>query len=307
MRSRMLRGCITAGANRAGRPPVVPLASAILVAASLALAGCAGGSNSAADAEEVKAVAPPAPDSGARTAALPRAGGAGAPESRWLPDQGARWHLQLDGMPRANGVAVYDIDGADASAADVARLKASGAHVICYFSAGTWEDWREDARAFPGRVVGTAMEDWEGESWVDVRRLDQLLPIMAERMDDCAAKGFDAVDPDNVDGYLHDTGFTFTRQDSARYITELARLAHDRGLAMGLKNGIEVLPLVGDDVDFAVNEECQAWDECEAYDDFVDAGKAVFNVEYEGKCTTPRGFSSIRADYDLDGPTRRCR
>ena len=35
------------------------------------------------------------------------------------------------------------------------------------------------------------------------------------------------------------------------------------------------------DFDFAVNEECFRYDECDALEPFVTAGKAVFHVEYD--------------------------
>ena len=44
--------------------------------------------------------------------------------------------------------------------------------------------------------------------------------------------------------------------------------------------------LVGD-FDFAVNEQCSQYNECSRLRPFLDAGKAVFQVEYEKR---PRGF-----------------
>ena len=236
----------------------------------------------------------------AGTPLAPLAAHAGAPR------QGSTWHLQLDGVPPSTGVDVYDIDGTDTPAADVARLKADGAVLVCYLNAGAAEDWRDDADRFRADVVGTPMDGWAGERWVDVRRLDALLPIMGARMDTCARKGFDAVDPDNVDAYIQDTGFDISVEESARYVVELARLAHDRGLAFGLKNSVELLPYVEEDIDFAVNEECAAWDECGAYDPVIASGRAVLHIEYTPTCTTPPGFSSIRGEYNLDGPTHPC-
>ena len=283
-----------------------------IAAVALALAGCAAPGAPPADEESALPVAPGAADAPAGSAAAPAAipGEAGrsgeAAAHPKAPRQGSTWHYQLDGAPPGSGVDVYAIDGADTPARDVARLKAEGATLVCYFNAGATEDWRSDAGSFPAAVVGEAMDGWAGERWLDVRRLDALLPIMGARMDTCVAKGFDAVDPDNVDAYIQDTGFPITREESARYIIELARLAHDRDLAFGLKNAVELLPLVDGEIDFAVNEECAAWNECGAYDSFVASGHAVLHIEYTDRCTTPPGFSSIRGDYDLNGPTYRC-
>lgn len=236
--------------------------------------------------------------------------GCGAPRAseRWRPTPGSSWHLQLHGVPRSPlGVDVYDLDGADTPAGAVAALEEQGAHTICYFSAGSLEDWRDDVDAIPKSVVGRPLEGWPGEFWLDIRRREVLLPLMAARMDACAAKGFDAVDPDNVDGFLHHTGFALTREDAAAYVRDLAALAHERGLALGLKNAMELLPSVEPDVDFAVNEECGETGECATYAGLVASGKPVFRVEYTAECPDAvSGHSVIVAPHELDGPTQRC-
>lgn len=67
----------------------------------------------------------------------------------------------------------------------------------------------------------------------------------------------------------------------------LARIAHDRGLAAGLKNDLgqitELLPFF----DFAIKEQCFQYSECDALDLFVRAGKPVFQVGYR---TSPEEF-----------------
>jgi hypothetical protein len=73
-----------------------------------------------------------------------------------------------------------------------------------------------------------------------------------------------------------------------------------------------VKKLVGD-FDFAVVEECFAYDECEKYSPFVRARKAVFTAEYEKPlssfCPEARKlrFSTIKKGYDLFAmPWRPC-
>ncbi len=65
-----------------------------------------------------------------------------------------------------------------------------------------------------------------------------LAPLMRARLDLCQAKGFDAVEPDNIDGYQVDggTGFPLTAGDQLRYNRWIAAEAHCRGLSIGLKN-----------------------------------------------------------------------
>ena len=55
--------------------------------------------------------------------------------------------------------------------------------------------------AVPKRVLGRDYCGWPGERWLDVRQLDALAPTMEARMDVRKEKGFDAVEPNNMDGY----------------------------------------------------------------------------------------------------------
>ncbi|CAM5536329.1 hypothetical protein SALBM311S_01944 [Streptomyces alboniger] len=205
----------------------------------------------------------------------------GQAEDRWRPRPGAAWQWTLSGrVDTAVDVPVYDIDGFDQSAAMVAALHDEDRKVICYLSTGAWEDWRPDADEFPRSVLGKG-NGWKGERWLDIRRTDVLKPLMAARIDMCRDKGFDAVEPDNMDGYRNRTGFPLTASDQLRYNRLVAELAHDRGLAVGLKNDLDQIPQLVADFDFAVNEQCAQYGECAALKPFITADKAVFHVEYE--------------------------
>ncbi|MFI8290845.1 endo alpha-1,4 polygalactosaminidase [Streptomyces sp. NPDC085614] len=235
-----------------------------------------------------------------------------APTGRWLPKPGLAWQWQLSGrLDPAVDVPVYDIDGFDHPAAAVADLHRRGRKVICYLSTGAWEEFRPDAAKFPASLLGLG-NGWEGERWLDIRRTDVLGPLMAARLDMCRAKGFDAVEPDNMDGYRNRTGFPLTAADQLRYNRLIAGLAHDRGLSVGLKNDLDQIPQLVGDFDFAVNEQCAQYGECERLTPFVRAGKAVFHVEYERETGEfcPRasrlGLSSMRKRYELDAWRRPC-
>jgi hypothetical protein len=226
---------------------------------------------------------------------------------------GTSWQWQLTGkVDTSLAVGAYDIDGFDNGSAVVERVHARGAKAICYISAGSWEDWRPDASEFPDSVKGRN-NVWPGEKWLDIRRLDALRPIMAKRMDMCAAKGFDAVEPDNVDGYANKTGFPLTYQDQLDYNRMLADMAHRRGLAVALKNDTDQVKVLQPDFDFAVVEECFRHKECGMYSPFVDAGKAVLATEYstnkmETECTSARKlrFSLIFKNLALGAWRRAC-
>ena len=239
--------------------------------------------------------------SGARVAAAP---------TRWRPPAKVTWQWQLSGRIDTSPVAqVYDID-ASSSPSVVRALHAKGRKVVCYLSAGSWENWRADRKSFPAAVIGSPLDGWPGERWLDVRRLDVLRPIMAARMDGCRRKGFDAVEPDNVDGYTQDSGFSISAADQIAYNRMLARLAHQRGLAVALKNDVEQAGALQPYFDLVVNEQCAEYSECGSYGPFLRAGKPVLHAEYD--LTTAQfcpvskrlGLSSIRKQLEL-GPWRQ--
>src|SRR5687768_14816415 len=90
-------------------------------------------------------------------------GGAPAASAAWVPTAQPSWYWQLDGALKMNQPAdIYDVDGFDTSAATVSALHGAGKHVICYVSAGTYENWRSDARSFPAAVQGKAVDGWAG-------------------------------------------------------------------------------------------------------------------------------------------------
>lgn len=227
-------------------------------------------------------------------------------EAGWRrPRPGTSWQLQLSGrLDPSVPASIYEIDMFDNNASAVAALHDRGRLAVCYFSAGSWEDWRPDAAAFPRSVLGSS-NGWPGERWLDVRRLDVLKPIMEARLDQCRTKGFDAVDPDNVDGYANRTGFTLTANDQLVFNRWLAEAAHARGMSIALKNDVDQIPDLVSTFDFAVNEECMVYRECDRLLPFVRAGKAVLHVEYDVRpkrfCaeTARLGFSSIRKQKSL--------
>jgi hypothetical protein len=213
--------------------------------------------------------------------ALAAAAAAGGADARWSPPVGTPWQWQLDGrLDLSVSAPVFDVDGFETRARKVARLHEFGRHVVCYISAGSWENWRPDAGDFPDSVKGKD-NGWPGERWLDIRALRVLRPIMENRLDMCANKGFDAVEFDNVDGYQNHTGFPLHAADQARYNVFLANQAHKRGMSAVLKNDLGQVGKLLPYFDFALNEQCFQYHECSKLTPFVDAGKAVFGVEYK--------------------------
>jgi hypothetical protein len=202
-------------------------------------------------------------------------------ENWWRPSPGTSWQWQLSGdIDTSFDVGMYDIDLFDAPQAVIDQLQASGRIVICYFSAGSWEEWRPDANDFPAEVIGEPLEGWPGERWLDVRQVDILAPILEARLELARQKGCDGVELDNVDGYANETGFPLGGDDQVAFNTWLAQQAHARGLSVGLKNDLDQIEVLLPHFDWALNEQCFEYNECERLLPFIQSGKAVFGVEY---------------------------
>ncbi len=201
----------------------------------------------------------------------------------WRPRAGLTWQWQLSEPPVDTSIEadVYDIDIFDNDAAVVAELHANGRKVVGYVNVGSWEDWRPDKDQFPPEILGRDYEGWPGERWLDIRRIDLLAPVMLTRLDLCKAKGFDAVEPDNMDIHGNETGFPITYEDQLRYVLWLADEAHRRGLAIGIKNAADQLADLVDHFDFAIIEDYFFYGIEEQMLPVLKAGKPVFAAEYD--------------------------
>jgi len=218
-----------------------------------------------------------------------------------------QWQLNDGDIDTSFAVDMYDVDLFDVSTATIQELHQQGRKVVCYFSAGSWEEWREDAGDFPEAVKGNDLEGWPGEKWLDIRSAD-LHPIMQNRLDLAKTKGCDGVEPDNIQGYLswNDTGFPLTAVDQLTYNRWLVTEAHSRNLSIGLKNDIDQIDDLVADFDWALNEQCYQYNECDGYQTFIANDKPVFGVEYnlEPADFCPQanssGYSWLKKNYNLD-------
>jgi hypothetical protein len=270
----------------------------LIVTLVLALAACADDDGSVAS-------------DGSVIDALPETDTKGPFPELWVPSPGTTWQWQLTGtIDTSIDAEAYDIDLFDAPQATIDTLHAAGRKVICYFSAGSHEDWRPDQAQFPAAALGMELDGWPGEHWLDVRS-PEVRTLMQARLDLAVSKGCDAVEPDNVDGYaigMAGTGFDLSAADQLDYNQFLASEAHLRQLSIGLKNDLEQIPELVGSFDFHVDEECFSYGECADLTPFIQAGKAVFHAEYvaEGQAgavcavTQPLGLSTIIKKLELD-------
>jgi hypothetical protein len=220
----------------------------------------------------------------------------------WQWQIGTPFDISTDIIPN---VTVYDLDVFDTPASVVTQLHAKGCIVIAYMSFGTYEDWRTDSSQFPSAVCGKN-NGWPGEKWLDITSAE-VKTIMAARLDMAKQKGFDAVEPDNIDGYSNNTGFSLSAKDQLSYNKWIAEQCHARRLSVGLKNDVEQAAALEPYYDWTPNEESYKYDEYSTLKVFSDNNKAVFEVEYgrnasQAEVMNSLHFNSMTRDLDLVSP-----
>ncbi|OKH23816.1 endo alpha-1,4 polygalactosaminidase [Hydrococcus rivularis NIES-593] len=193
------------------------------------------------------------------------------------------WQWQLVGTVNTSyNVEVYDIDLINASPELIANLHSQGKKVICYFSAGTVENFRPDAARFKPIEIGKVLDDFPDERWLDIRS-PNVGQIILSRLDLAVQKHCDGVEPDNVDGYVNNTGFHLTYEEQLAFNRFIANEAHKRGLSVALKNDLDQIPDLVFSFDFSINEQCHEFNECNLLQPFIEQGKPIFNAEYNKK------------------------
>jgi len=205
--------------------------------------------------------------------------------SDWYkPTVDATWQLQISGvLNKSYSVDIYVVDLFGLSLDDIGQLHSDGKRVICYFSAGSAEDWREDYDQFPPEALGNDLAGWAGEKWLDIRN-QTVRDIMLSRLDIAKSKGCDGVDPDNVDAYEYENkGLNFTYDDQLAYNMFLAQESHRRGLTVALKNDLKQVKELEPYFDLSIIESCHIYNNCSYYSQFTNSNKPILNIDYDEK------------------------
>ncbi|MFF2368956.1 endo alpha-1,4 polygalactosaminidase [Agromyces sp. NPDC058110] len=212
-------------------------------------------------------------------------------------------------VPPAGTAPDYQLGGAyepDAAVGTVARDRTSAPdpdrYSICYVNGfqtqpgerGLWPD--DVVLEHDGAEV--VDPDWPDEVLLDTstpERRDRIVDVVGPWVRGCADDGFDAVEFDNLDSYTR-SGGAMSLDDNLELAAALVGIAHAAGLAAGQKNAAEASERLHDEAgfDFAVVEECLAYDECGAYSDVY--GDHVIAIEYSDEL--PRPFSQACRDRD---------
>jgi hypothetical protein len=221
---------------------------------------------------------------------------------------------------------VYDIDAIINPRSTITALHAMGDRVICYLTVGTAGNYYTAADEHVARtyyaqlaaahVLGRKVPGYP-ERFLDIRSAKTVSVIERMIADQCAAKGFDAVETDLDETYAGadgTTGFPLTQADEIRFMTTLANFMHARGLAWIAKNpddtGDSYATRIAPLADGVLTESCNQFDTCSALKAFL-GHKAVFNAEYMLAPTAfcardiQRQMNGVRFSVQLDGSVRQ--
>jgi hypothetical protein len=244
-------------------------------------------------------------------------------------DMGTNGTLYTGGS--APAPVVYDIDGIENPASTVAALHARGDRVICYIEVGAAGPYGGAFTTYfdqltAAGVVGNAMPGYP-EYYLNINSAATVAVVESMIRDQCAAKGFDAVEPDIDDSWYDSTGFSISAANEEAYLGTLSSYAHSLGLGWGLKDGDQASNLsqsaafideliTTHTVDFALTEQSfQGGSVSAIYPAFARAGLAVFEAEYndQGSTVPPSSYcptansdniNAVQFDSKLDGAVR---
>lgn len=197
---------------------------------------------------------------------------------------------------------------------------APGAFNVCYVNAfqtqpGRKRWWqRQHPRLLLRDSDGQLVRDpnWKREYLLDIstaHNRSRLHRILRPQLRRCAERGFDAVEPDNLDSWTRSAG-RLRPIHAIRFSRLLAHTAHTSGLAIAQKNARSLLPRRADvGWDFAVVEDCGRYHECRAF--VREYSGAVLAVEYSRGtfrrvCARLRGqMNIVLRDRRLASPAQR--
>jgi len=219
---------------------------------------------------------------------------------------------------------IYDIDAIINPASTVSALHAMGKHVVCYIEVGAVGNYYSAAdegiattyysQLVAAGVVGAKVSGWP-ERYLDIRSPATVAIIESMIGQQCAAKGFDAVETDIDESYASPNGFGLTQADEEQYMTTLADYMHGLGLGWWIKNpddtGDNYAATMEPLADAVLTEECNQYSSCNLLSSYIGT-KAVFNAEYS---LAPKkfcandialGINGARFNLNLTGARKPC-
>jgi hypothetical protein len=221
--------------------------------------------------------------------------------------------LTYTGAP-APAPSVYDIDGIENPASTVSALHGLGDHAICYIEVGTAGNYYSAAdEGIPTTYydqlqaagdLGSTLSGYP-ENFINIDAPSAVSIIESMIQQQCAAKGFDAVETDLDETFGTNegsTGFTISQADEEAYLTTLATYMHGLGLGWiakdlddtGIQSFVTDMTTLADGV---ITEQCNQYDTCSLYQAF-EGNKAIMDAEYQG---SPSSFCPTDNAEGLSG------
>lgn len=223
-------------------------------------------------------------------------------------------------LPPASGSLDYQLGGAyepigpgGVVVRDASAEPHPGSYNVCYVNG--FQTQPGESAAWSAEHDELLLHDRAGApvvdpNWPDEYILDPsteparaaIFALIAPVIRDCALKGFDAVDLDNLDIASRFTDAATGRIDpdgTLQLAGMYVRAAHELGLAIGQKNAVELAETGKNEIgfDFAIAESCAEYTECSGYLDSY--GEHVLQIEYADTLSAP--FSAI-CDSEVRAP-----
>lgn len=302
-----------AAGHRSARSALLP---AIAVLATALLASCASPGTGAAPAtaqtsgSAMSHAASSAASSATGHSAAPSGAGVASPGTGVarpkLPPAHGGFDYQLGGAyPPPPGVQIVSRDHTD--------NPAPGLYNICYVNAFQAQpdargQWPADLLLTDANGHAVIDQDWN-EALLDIStaaKRQRVAAKVGQWIDECARKGFNAVEPDNYDSYTR-SGNLLTAADAQAFIILLAARAHARGLAIAQKNAAELAAhRTQNGLDFAIAEECADYGECGTYATAFNDHVIVIEYTDQGLRKACSAYASrlsiVRRDRNLTTP-----
>ena len=222
------------------------------------------------------------------------------------------WYFAEDAIPSNSFYTTMQSlnESNDTVANTVTALQAAGKRVIAHISAGTWESSKEDAGYFPSALLGDSISS--AEKWLDIGDESTLPGLMRARISVINAKGFDAVEFDNINGYNNTTGFSLSAGHQLTYNKFLASASHALGLAAIFSNDHNQVDDLVDYYDGCVVDKAFEDGVEDSYLPFITQSKPVFEAEYNISlgvyCSEADllGYAAIHKNDTLDASVTFC-
>ncbi len=226
---------------------------------------------------------------------------------------------------------IYDIDGIENTAATVAALHAAGDHAICYIEVGTAGNYYTAAQEGIATTYYAQLQaagDLGGslsgypESFININAASAVSIIESMINQQCAQKGFDAVETDLDETFSNNEGstpFTITQANEEAYLTTLADYMHSIKLGWIAKNldDTGIASFVSDMEPLSqgiISEQCNQYSSCSLLSPYEKADKWIGNAEYAPEtqaefCASDNAanINGVLFNVNLDGGRQPCR